>query len=158
MSPARQFKSLGCFVRWMVVLMLLGFGAIAYGANCSVFMTTSVAFGAYNVYSASPLDSAGSVTWQCSVLRTDPYISISAGGAGSFTPRRMSSSNDTLDYNLYMDAARSVIWGDGSNGSSLYLFPPQKGQGTATIYGRIPALQDASVGAYSDAVTVMIVF
>lgn len=90
------------------------------GANCSFGSIVSVAFGSYNVFSATALDSAGSVTYTCSGFSSgDPArIDFSRGGAPSYTPRRLSKAGATLNYNLYQDAARSIIWGDASGGTS----------------------------------------
>lgn len=71
----------------------------------------------------------------------------------------MLSGGSTLDYNLYIDAARSSIWGDGSSGTSHYsatLALPILN--TLTVYGRVPAAQDISAGSSSDTVVVTINF
>ncbi len=61
-----------------------------------------------------------------------------------------------MSYNLYRNAARSEIWGDGTNGSFI-----QSGSGAGAnvpwpIYGRLPGSQNVSVGTYTDNITVTV--
>lgn len=136
--------------------------AVEAGRSCSFGGVVSVAFGSYNVFSATALDSAGSVTYTCSGFAGgDPLrIDFSRGGAPSYNPRRLSKTGGTLNYNLYTDAARSIIWGDASGGTSNYALTGTGNNATITlnIYGRIPALQNAAVGAYTDTITMTMDF
>jgi spore coat protein U-like protein len=65
-----------------------------------------------------------------------------------------------LAYGLYTDAGRSKVWGfsNGVNTMSQSLSVPNKSSRSTTfiIYGRVPALQDAAVGSYSDLVQVTV--
>ena len=72
---------------------------------------------------------------------------------------------DTLNYNLYTTNAYSVVWGDGTGstvtvaGSMRLTSPNPTKTNTHTVYGRIPALQDAAVGSdYQDNVTVTVTY
>lgn len=128
-------------------------------AACTV-SATPVAFGTYDVFAATPLDSTGSVTYRCEPRDRNITITLDAGGGGSFSARRMSGAGDTLRYNLYLDAARTTVFGDGTGGTALYSDrnPPGNRDVTVTVYGRIPAGQDVSAGIYTDVVTVTINF
>jgi len=85
------------------------------------------------------------------------------GGAGSFSPRQLSSGANTLDYNLYTNSARSLVWGDGNAGTStvsdgygfLLLLVEER---SYTVFGRVPTAQLVSSGTYTDSLTVTIVF
>ncbi len=131
-------------------------------AACNV-SATGVSFGPYDVFSGAPLDSTGSVTVSCDEV-PPPNVVIEIGpsaGSGGFNPRRMrhASRPDRLDYNLFTDASRSSVWGDGTSGTqivSLKRVKRQKPPVVTTIYGRIPPGQNVSVGSYSDALTVTI--
>jgi spore coat protein U-like protein len=127
--------------------------------NCSFVTVTGVAFGSYNVFAANPLDSTGTIGFQCNpgAAGSTVVVTLSTGSSGSFTRRRMLSGSDELGYNLYLDAARTTIWGDGSGGSSSFTVNlPADGWTTITqsVYGRAPARQDAASGLYSDTITV----
>jgi spore coat protein U-like protein len=74
--------------------------------------------------------------------------------------REMRMGTETMSYNLYLDAVRVSVWGNGTGGTSRYgpvvpqlLFPV-----TVTIYGRIPALQNVKVGSYTDTIVATINF
>lgn len=129
---------------------------------CSFVSTVGVNFGAYNVFNTVPNDSTGSITYTCTSLRPRDRItiSLSQGSAATYFPREMRKGAELLPYNLYLDAARVSVWGDGTSGTSRYgpLTPPLDVPITVTIYGRIPAGQDVSVGSYTDTITATINF
>lgn len=132
----------------------------AEAASCSIVSVVSVALGGYDPFSSYPLDSAGSITFNCTNVGANDviYISLSRGDSSSFVPRRMTNGGGTLEYNLFLDAARTQVWGDGTSGTSQYgpVKPPEGDNSTLTVYGRIPASQNVWVGAYTDAIVVTI--
>ena len=130
----------------------------ALGINCTIH-TTGVSFGTYNVFATSPLDSTGSVTYRCNG-NVNITVTLNKGGATTFNPRRMLKGSEALTYNLYLDASRTTIWGDGTGGTQVYSNPstPNNQDVTVTIYSRIPASQDVSAGSYSDSITATINF
>ena len=75
-------------------------------------------------------------------------------------PARWPSGTRRLGYNVFTDPARTQVWGSGSGGtviaSGAMTVGPGVGNGngtlsvTHTLYGRIPQLQDALPGSYSD--------
>jgi spore coat protein U-like protein len=87
-------------------------------------------------------------------------VDLSKGNATSYFPRQMRQGAYTVDYNLYLDASRVSVWGDGTGGSSRYgpAIPPNNMTITVTIYGRMPARQNARVGSYTDSITATINF
>lgn len=127
------------------------------GLNCTI-STTPVAFGDYNVLSAAPKTTTGTVTLQCT-LGVNIIVTLSRGSSSTFDPRTMRNGAETLNYNLYRDAAYQAIWGDGTGGTQAYsalatvLFPT-----TVTVYAQAPAGQNVAAGSYSDAVVATIVF
>lgn len=131
--------------------------------TCTV-SATSVAFGVYNPASATPTDSTGTITLSCTAsgFTVLPAININgnAGGAGgNVSNRRMVSGANTLSYQLYTNAVRNILWGDGTNGGfsiSTSLSFTNSGSVSATVYGRIPALQSALPGNYADTITVTV--
>ena len=134
--------------------------AHALGIACSV-TATNVSFGAYNPLSVTGLTSTGSVTATClNVLPTPITIALSTGSSGSYAARRLQSGANTLTYNLYLNAAETQIWGDGTGGSVIAnaTITPIIGTGSVTVtaYGLMPAAQDVSPGAYADTITVTV--
>lgn len=136
-------------------------GAMA-AAICSVSAST-LDFGNYDVLSPIPTDSTTTVQVTCE--RNPPpgvevvsYTLSLSTGTGSYAARTMIRGAESLNYNLYADATRSsaVVWGNGTAGTVTVgnSLPPLNGQNrtrtaTHTIYGRIPAEQDVSVGTFT---------
>ncbi len=140
-------------LRLLLGALALAAASPAVAQTCRNVSTTPVSFGVYNPFSATPLDAAGTISYRCSASLS-PVISLSTGASGSYSPRQMTGPC-ALQYNLYLDAARTTIWGNGSGGTSV-LNAPSGGNRTVTLYGRVPPLQDAAVGNCSDSVLVTI--
>lgn len=171
MSRARP----GIGARWRVLAAL--WLATAAGPSAAVTCsatTTSVAFGAYDVFSAANDDSTGGVTVACSTQATDPSgnfavayaVGLGTGGSGSTSARQMRgvTIGDRLNYNLYRNNARTQLWGDGVTAGSVSatftlnkLTAPSRTR-THTVFGRISPLQDVAVDSYGDSVLVTISF
>lgn len=144
-----SLTSLMSLVSFLAFLLL----AAPAAAQCSL-STTGVSFGLYDALSPTPLASTGSITWSCPPNRIIE-LHLGTGGSGTFVPRRMASGAEHLSYNLFLDAAGTQIWGDGTGGTSIFSIDTGQGGGrsrTVTIYGRIPAQQDVAAGVYADTV------
>jgi spore coat protein U domain-containing protein, fimbrial subunit CupE1/2/3/6 len=137
---------------------VLGAAVDAHAASCSI-SATPVVFGSYNVFSASPVDTTGSVVYHCNGNVGALTITMTRGQSSTFA-RHLAKGNENLAYNLYRDAAHTVVWGDftGGTGGLIDPDPLKRDDVTVTVYGRIPPLQDVSVGPYSDTVTVVVNF
>lgn len=146
-------------------------GGDARAATECTVSATSVAFGTYDPLAGADNDSVGELTVTCSYLsgnatRIDYAAALSAGSSGSYLQRRLVAGASWLGYNLYVDLARSQTWGDGTSGSFLtggsLTVGPGVGNGfrqsVHAIYGRIPAMQDALPGTYTDTILVTLSF
>lgn len=137
--------------------VLLACLALPANAQCSA-TTLGVAFGGYDPFSGAAVDSAGTVTVTC-LLNIGYSVSLSRGSSASYSPRTLVNGGNALDYNLFLDAARSTIWGDGTGGTSIVsdsialLLPNDH-----TIYGRIPGAQNPAAGSYADTITVTVTY
>src|SRR4249919_1738935 len=70
--------------------------------NCLIDSASTLAFGAYDPSSATPLDGTSNIVVRCT--RQTPYtLSLNAGSTagGTFINRLMTTGADTLQYNLY---------------------------------------------------------
>jgi spore coat protein U-like protein len=141
-------------------MFLLLFKAEIGLSDCTV-STTPVTFGNYDIFSTHPLDTAGTVTVNCTsdVVKANLTLGQSAT-SGSFNPRQMkrSGGTDLLNYNIFTDVARTTIFGNGTGGTAEIGLKrptgkPQPWNQIINIYGRIPTGQDISVGTYSDILT-----
>jgi spore coat protein U-like protein len=146
------------FIAAMATMCVFGASTADAAPSCTI-STTSVNFGSYNVFTGSATDSTGTVTIDCNGSAHDIIVTLSKGASSSFNPRTMLKGSEALSYNLYRDAARTSIWGDGSGGTSTYTNAnPPNGPVNVTVYGRVPAGQDVSAGVYSDTVSAVINF
>jgi spore coat protein U-like protein len=148
----------------LFTMLLAGAGgllaAVTAEAACTI-NTTPVAFGAYNVFSASAADGTGQITYRCTPPRPPLVrIELGKGGSSTFNPRQMRQSSEILNYNLYLDSTRSTIWGDGTGGTQVYTQAnPLPNQNiSVNVFGRIPPGQDVSAGTYTNTVTATISF
>lgn len=153
--PARPAWRSNCAAMspWLLAVALAITASQAWAAQCSLSVQ-GASFGSYDVFSNQSLNSTGNIGVSCDISAAYS-VSLSAGG-GSYASRSMASGAHRLNYNLYTDATRTTIWGDGTGGTATV-----SGSGTTvnhTVYGRIPASQNAYVGSYSDTITVTLTF
>lgn len=116
-------------------------------------------FSATNVIGATDL--------RVTCTKGSPYsIALNAGSnpetPGDVTTRRMigvdtANTADFVAYNLYQDASRSTVWGDGTSGTALSSQTGTGAEVTHTIYGRVPTTNH-TVGNYLDTVTATVTF
>ena len=155
---------------WALLSMLL-LCVQALAASCTI-TATAAGFG---VYDETLNDSAiATISGSCSrgakdTDMTSSTITLSAGVGGTYAPRKMANGANRLNYNLFVDAARSVVWGDSTAGTStvnalplqkngMYLNPNATRNFSFTTYGRIPASQSVPTGNYTDTITVTLIF
>ncbi len=139
------------FGRCVAAGTLLSIAAPA-AADCTA-STQAVSFGAYDTLSNAALDGVGNVHVNCAAAL--PFTVKLGPGNGMIDARHMLNGTEQLGYNLYTDATRLFVWGDGLTGSSV------TSTGTSVdlpVYGRIPALQNVRVGTYIDTLVVTVTF
>jgi spore coat protein U-like protein len=134
-----------------VVLQLIS--ASLWAATCTL-TTSGIAFGGYDPFVSQNVDSVANISVTCD--ETTPYSIALSTGSGSYDARVMTSGLHHLLYNLYVDASLTTVWGDGT-GQSATVSDNQL-VANHTVYGRIPARQNAHVGAYSDTVVITLTF
>jgi len=157
MRPLVRF---GHVVRLSGIAMVIACaGALpaAAATNCSFTTVVGVVFGVYDVFGASPVDSNGTIVIKCTGNPSLWTLTLSMGNAPTYTPRYMIKTAEQLTYNLYLDAGRTQIWGDGTGGTVL-ASGSGNGFSTFTVYGRLPAGVDVTGGAYSDTIVATINF
>lgn len=151
-------------VSWLVLL--------AVGALCLFTDTAEAqfqcritvnpfAFGTYAPGNPAPHDVTGNIDVRCTGQPGSFTATLSTGSSGSFAQRQMLSGLIPMAYNLFIDAARTLVWGDGTGGS-LTVVRSKPGPGRhdfpLPVYGRIPPTQSVGPGLYSDDIIVTIVF
>ena len=120
---------------------------------CSV-SATNLAFGTYNPN--LPTDTAATSTLSVNCTLGTPYtVSLDSGAHALGSSRRMASGSNRLAYELYRDAAATLVFGTLAGALNV----SGVGLGVAashTVYGVIPKGQAAASGSYTDTVTVTV--
>ena len=150
--------------RLLLAMLLAAAGLDAHAqTSCSV-SPSAVSFGVYNPFTTTALDSTANVQVTCSLagvvaVLVNYTIQLNGGGSG-FSPRKMQSGANALNYNLYTDSAHTIIWGDGTGGTATvadsYIVSLTPGVRTYTVYGRTVASQNVPPGSYADTITVTV--
>jgi len=132
--------------------------------TCSL-ATTPLLFGEYIPHLGTPLDFTATITVTCTtsgVATERWYGTISLTGTGASSSRQLKQGSHPLEYQLYLDPARTLAWGSGGgerNGLPVsgVVGPSVPYRQSIVVYGRIPALQiSATVGRYTDQITAVL--
>jgi spore coat protein U-like protein len=139
----------------------------ATSSTC-IIDTRPLSFGTYDPLVPTDLDAVGQVIYNCtngsSTLASDKLkirIDMDTGFSSMYAERAMIGPGfETLRYNVYLDANRRKIWGNGTNGTDSYVdnSAPSSTPVIVAAYGRIWAMQDVPGGPYQDILQVRITF
>jgi spore coat protein U-like protein len=157
-----MYRSVACCVA-AVFAAAIACPVPAHAALNCTFTITNLSFGTVNLAQNTTIDTTATFTANCTGnsgqnVRICPNINAGSGGTTTGSPRFMLSGTDKLNFDLYQDAARTVIWGSYLWSFSSFTAPTINitlngsgaGSATATIYGRIRAGQQAlPPGSYS---------
>lgn len=139
----------------LILLLVCATRAYGDGGDCTCTPSgTTMNFGAYDVLGDAPLDGAGSLSVTCRQDRLRPRTRIGYVAKLATAPARSlatPASPDRLSYQIYVDAARTQPWGDGTGGTfTINGAVTVSGRDAVTVgpisyYGRIaPGGQDVS--------------
>lgn len=127
-------------------------------SDCNL-TASDMAFGNYDA-TAGALDASSAIAVYCT-LGTNYTISLNVGtGGGTYVGRTLNNGANTLNFNLYTNAARTTVWGDGTAATST-VAGTGGGLLTAanhTVYGRVTAGQERPLGLYSSTIVVTVTF
>lgn len=145
----------------LLVAMLLAPGT-ADAIQCGL-RASPINFGLYRPLTPVHVDVMGQLEVRCQASPGTFSVIIGPGMSGDQLARTLSAGGPgLLYYNLYRDAARTQIWGDGTpptftvSGSRT-----TKGRPTRynyPVYGRIYADQAPDPGQYTDSLVVTVLF
>jgi len=126
-------------------------------ASCTV-VATDLAFGTYDVFSATPTDGTATMDVTCTNATTyDVGLDEGTGTGATVASRKMTSGANLLNYSLYQESGRTTVWGDTAGVDTVSGTGSGSAQ-TITAYGRIFALQSSAPGSYADTITVTVTF
>lgn len=145
----------------LVAALLSAPANAAEGVGCTL-STTSLAFGRYVPSRNAPLDFTATISLSCSAQgQTAAPVEGTIALLGP-SARSLTGGQHRIRYQLFMDPARTIPWGDGSGNTSTKAISGMVGpttpmRATFTVYGRVLARQShAEVGSYSDRITVVL--
>lgn len=104
-----------------------------------------------------------SVVGNVTCTGTSPVTVSFSTGSGTYAQRKMLNGAPFVNYNLYKDAAHTIVLGDASGTTQTVPLTPSGGNVVAandqfTIYGQTNAGQAVANGTYTDTVTVTVTF
>jgi spore coat protein U-like protein len=135
-------------------LVLAAAAPAAAGPECRASVS-GVDFGRFDYRDGG--DITGQLTVTCD--RPTAFEVSASSGYGSYRGRTMLGRDGAvLRYNLYVDAARRRVWGDGEAGGTARIGGRSDGRKAVsyTIYGRVPGGQTVRPGGYHDTVKVSV--
>jgi len=157
LSPTKRPSPRLTLLCGLLALLASGWAHAQNVTACTV-AASGVAFGIYNPTVSTATRSSGTILVSCTVSsgHNPVTVALSTGASGNFASRTMTSGTDTLSYNLYLDAAYTQVWGDGTGGSLTDTQYVTHGHPafSATVYGSIPALQSPGAGVFTDTIIV----
>jgi len=151
----------------LAVAMALALVAAPARATLCLVATTPVAFGLYDTLLSGNNETTGQITVTCTPGIGDPLttpytVTLAGSGTGGDTVRSIAMGANRLYYQVYKDAARSVVWGNGggsgsgvagSTVSAASLVPALR---VHTAYARMPANQRVPAGIYAGSLLVSV--
>jgi len=153
-----KVKKTNFFKPLLIVFLLY---PITLSAQCGISVDKPMNFGLFNPIESEIKSSVVFLKVSCSGEDISNYKIIFSRGKGrSISPRYMLGKSNKLGYNLYIDAARTIIWGNGRNGSS-----PLYGTGPCTelkpcthvVYGKLTGSNaKLNAGEYQDTVRILL--
>lgn len=147
-------------MRWISLFfvgILFAFSGTAWGQSCSV-TTNPANFGNYDTTASAPQDTVAGIGINCDA-GVAYNIKLDAGqhSTGDFNRSMRSLAGDSnLNYNLYIDSARTEVWGDGTGNTSTRSGTGTGGPNQFNAYGRIPGRQNVKADFYNDSVIVTV--
>lgn len=154
-------KSIKIFINHLLVTIIINiiiYINTAYAVSCNVSVAT-LSFGDYKPFDNKDVKSNNSIYISCNNYFYSIYaqIALSAGLSGNYNTRTMQYNNYNLSYNLYTSKNNSVIWGDGSGGSSaVNVIIKRNKTKQSKIYGMIPKNQSIPPGIYTDNIIITV--
>lgn len=144
--------------------------AAAWAGSCEV-TAGALAFGAYqpltflSKLTSVNKDSTAEITVVCTDVEGGSSYSISLGEIGGSILNRSlshvtSPGSTAMNFNVFINADRTVIWGNGTTGAPILgSIPGGNINESHTVYGRIPEGQHSlRVGQYNGQGTVTITY
>jgi spore coat protein U-like protein len=141
--------------RFFALLLIIGGLLLApqsHAANPNVTCTTTgisnMAFGNVDPNS-SQTDTTATISWSCNNTGGTGTGTVCFSITDGLTTRNMTLSSNNLAFQVFVDAARTVVWGNTATTNNAVTsgisFPAGITTGATTLYGRVTAGQTSAV-------------
>ena len=130
------------------------FQVSATAVDSCIIAANDHALGTYDPLLSNPTDATSAITVTCTIdILYNIGLDAGSGAGATIGMRRMMKGPEGMNYSLYRDAARLLIWGNSVGSDTV------AGVGTGipvdhTVYSRIPPKQTVRGGSYVDTITV----
>lgn len=126
---------------------------IQNACNVSTVAPTTLDFGTQGPLIAA-VDQTSTITVTCTT-GANYNVALDGGGGANINARRMVNAGNSVGYQLYRDAGRTLVWGMTVGTDTL----AGTGNGLAQslpVYGRVPAQATPPAAVYNDNVLVTV--
>jgi len=133
------------------------------GVSMSVQPACKLTVGTMNfgkMLSPGTMGGSGNIVVNC--VNTTPYqVALDAGAHLSAGKRNLANGASLIPYELYQDAAKTVVWGDSGLASTYSAGTPKAGVGTGlnqtlVVYGSLTSGALQIPGGYRDNVSISV--
>jgi spore coat protein U-like protein len=144
--------------KWILMaIAIAAFTVPLRAGNCSWITTpTNIALGGYSVFGSASLVTTSSYAFRCTP-NTNATLTFSTGAnASNYFPRYLRNGANTIAYNVFDDAATSIVIGNGSGGTTsrvVFNSTPADKDFADTVYGKVIEGADVPAGTYTDTIT-----
>jgi spore coat protein U-like protein len=128
----------------LALLMLFSWAAQAAGQVCTLSITALN----YGTYTGALLNGTATGKVTCAGAWDIPLNAGTGAGATEMARKMTGPGGATLNYQLFVDAARTTNWGN-TTGNEL----TGTGNANITVYGQIAARQFVAPGTYTDTIS-----
>jgi spore coat protein U-like protein len=121
--------------------------------TCTITSIGTLDFGSQQLLNAN-VDAQATIQVQCT-NGTDYDVSLDNGQNAT---RRMKQGTEFVDYELYSNSGRSVIWPTTASPTTPYANTGTGAAQSIQVYGRIPPQTTPAAGTYNDVVAVTVTY
>jgi len=122
--------------------------------------TRGLDFGSYEDGSPAAVLTTATMDLACRGLGSAGTHAIVTAGPSSVTSvyqdRRLANGQSYLQYQVYINSQRTIVWGDGTSDTQPVLVPLSSTNASFTVYGGIFQGQSGEVGRYSDTLLITV--
>jgi spore coat protein U-like protein len=121
--------------------------------------TRPLNFGSYEDGSTESVLTTATIDLVCRGIGETSHAIVTAGpsaNTGTYQDRQLANGESRLRYQVYINASRTIVWGDGTQDTQPVIAPAPATNRSFTVYGGIFNGQSGEVGRYSDVLRITV--